>query len=434
VFFTADAGVVGNELWKSDGTSAGTQLVKDIHPSGSGFLTQDQVVLAEVNGSLFFRVNDGNAGFELWKSDGTSAGTVMVEDIWPGSEHSYPRSLTNVAGTLYFAPSTAAYGREPWTLEVPATSTVTGRHLFYNRSAFDDDNASINASDDSAIAPDKSAYLPGDGLAEFDNVSSYSRGVNGIMIDLVGGGTHGAISLGTIADDFVFKVGNNNTPSSWAAAPAPNAVSVRANFDSSGTDRVVITWADGAIKNQWLEVQVLPTSRTGLTSTDVFFWGNKVGDIGSPTPTFFTTSNVGDALAIVSGGLGPAGGITNLRDIDRDNAITAAGDRAAAIANTGAIVRINIATAGPFAPDGDVPHGDTGVTSALAALSASPAEPAPTRLLPEAVANRSITADQAGSRVEAYFRHWADLGAPEDLADADGSLEALLDALAAARR
>jgi hypothetical protein len=148
-------------------------------------------------------------------------------------------------------------------------------------------------------------------------------------------------------------VGNNNTPSSWAAAPTPSAVSVRANFDGSGSDRVVITWADSAIKNQWLEVQVLPTSRTGLTATDVFFWGCKIGDIGSPTATTFTTTAAGDANPIIAGGLGPAGGITNLRDIDRSNTITAAGDRAAALANIGAITRINIGTGGPFAPDGD---------------------------------------------------------------------------------
>jgi hypothetical protein len=315
---------------------------------------------------------------------------------------------------------------------------VTARHVFYNRSAFDGNNASINTSDDAAIATDKTAYLPGDGLAGFNNVSSYSRGINGLMIDLVGGGDHASISLSTLANDFVFKAGNNNTPSSWAAAPTPNAVSVRANFDGSGTDRIVITWADGAIKNQWLEVQVLPTARTGLASTDVFFWGNKIGDIGSPTATSFSTTVAGDANLIVSGGLGPAGGITNPRDIDRSNTVTAAGDRGAATSNIGAIIRLSLGTGGPFAPLSDEAalvgstekglQGDAGMALALAVSSNVSAT---TRSLPISVVSRLDKVD-AGRRVAAYFQHWAELADQESsLAPSDSSdeLEELFDCL-----
>jgi ELWxxDGT repeat protein len=72
----------GTELWKSDGTAAGTVLVKDI-VAGTGSSTPSQ--LTNVNGTLFFTVDDGVNGRELWKSDGTTAGTVMVKDINPGS-------------------------------------------------------------------------------------------------------------------------------------------------------------------------------------------------------------------------------------------------------------------------------------------------------------------------------------------------------------
>jgi hypothetical protein len=313
-------------------------------------------------------------------------------------------------------------------------SSVAGRKLFYNRSAFDGSNASINVSDDAAITTDKTAYLPGAGLAVFGNVSSYSRGINGIMIDLAGGGDHELISLSTLASDFVFRVGNNNTPSSWAPAPIPNAVSARLGEGISGADRVVITWADGAIKNQWLEVQVLPTSRTGLTATDVFFWGNKIGDIGSPTATSFTTTAAGDANPIVAGGLGPAGGITNPRDIDRSNTITAAGDRNPAAGNIGSITRINIGTGGPFAPEGDddetaaASSGNFGIAAALAA-------PAPAEILarplPLSVRQRPDRSDSVRSQVAACFEQWADKGFDAGGYEAEDELEELLAALAA---
>ena len=81
LFFQANDGSSGEELWKSDGTSAGTVMVKDIANGGSSFPRE----LTNVNGTLFFRASDGIAnGPELWKSDGTTAGTVMVKDIRSG--------------------------------------------------------------------------------------------------------------------------------------------------------------------------------------------------------------------------------------------------------------------------------------------------------------------------------------------------------------
>ena len=95
------------ELWKSDGTAAGTVLVKDILGGSSGSFPS---YLTNVNGTLFFGANDGSHGNELWKSDGTAAGTVMVKDIRAGGSASDPWELTNVNGALSFAPSTRPTG------------------------------------------------------------------------------------------------------------------------------------------------------------------------------------------------------------------------------------------------------------------------------------------------------------------------------------
>lgn len=61
---------------------------------------------------------------------------------------------------------------------------VVGRHVFYNNSAFDHNNPAANADDDRAVAPDKRALLPGQ-TATFANYTSYSGGINGLMIDFV---------------------------------------------------------------------------------------------------------------------------------------------------------------------------------------------------------------------------------------------------------
>ena len=75
--------------------------------------------LTAVGSTLFFSASDGTNGTELWKSDGTPAGTVLVKDINPGTAGSTPTYLINVGGTLYFAATTTTYGNELWSSTAP---------------------------------------------------------------------------------------------------------------------------------------------------------------------------------------------------------------------------------------------------------------------------------------------------------------------------
>ena len=68
----------------SDGTSPGTRLVRDINPTGSAFLPPRVFFLVAAGDTLFFTADDGEHGTELWRSDGTEDGTRLVRDINPG--------------------------------------------------------------------------------------------------------------------------------------------------------------------------------------------------------------------------------------------------------------------------------------------------------------------------------------------------------------
>jgi ELWxxDGT repeat protein len=106
-------------LWKTDGTTAGTVLVKSFS-IGYG---DDPRGLTAVNGTLFFSV-DGPGGTELWKSDGTTAGTVRVADIKPGPYGSYPGGLTAFNGELYFTADDGVSGTELWKSDGTEAGTV----------------------------------------------------------------------------------------------------------------------------------------------------------------------------------------------------------------------------------------------------------------------------------------------------------------------
>jgi len=121
LFFTANDGTAGIELWKSNGTANGTALVKDIRP---GATSASAAFLTEMNGSVYFRANDGANGNELWKSDGTTNGTVLVKDIRSGTASSSPNNLAyDGQGTIYFSANNGS-GNELWKTDGTTSGTV----------------------------------------------------------------------------------------------------------------------------------------------------------------------------------------------------------------------------------------------------------------------------------------------------------------------
>jgi ELWxxDGT repeat protein len=149
-FFTAYAPTTGRELWKSDGTLAGTVMVKDINPGSNDSLCDHYLINCYLNFTaignvLYFIADNGVNGKELWKSDGTVAGTVMVKDIYPGSNSSNPYYLTAMENILYFQANNGVNGLELWKSDGTATGTVmvkdisppttSGNHYYFGLTA-----------------------------------------------------------------------------------------------------------------------------------------------------------------------------------------------------------------------------------------------------------------------------------------------------------
>ena len=130
VFFMADTGDYGTELWKSDGTEGGTALVADLTPgSESGYISGNS--LTAFNGGVVFRrVDGGTNGSELWKSDGTSAGTVIVKDINPGASHAVPAGLSVMGSYVYFSANDGTVGTELWRSDGTAAGTELVKDIY----------------------------------------------------------------------------------------------------------------------------------------------------------------------------------------------------------------------------------------------------------------------------------------------------------------
>ncbi len=128
LMFNASDGVNGGELWTSDGTNAGTFMVRNIAPGNQSAII---ILAARGNFALFF-ANDGVNGSELWKSDGTFAGTSLIKDIFPGTSSSFvsnfaarsQATLSSLGNQVYFAANDGIHGQEIWRTDGTAANTV----------------------------------------------------------------------------------------------------------------------------------------------------------------------------------------------------------------------------------------------------------------------------------------------------------------------
>jgi len=121
VYFAATEPTGGRELWRTDGTEAGTWRVADIAP---GTASSNPAELTALDGVLYFVATDPSGGREPWRTDGTEEGTTRLADLAPGSAGSDPGALTAGNGRLLFAATTPDAGREPWISDGTTTALL----------------------------------------------------------------------------------------------------------------------------------------------------------------------------------------------------------------------------------------------------------------------------------------------------------------------
>jgi ELWxxDGT repeat protein len=214
----------GGELWVTDGTSSGTQLVKDILPGDNNYYYTDDPIenFTIFNGKLYFAAEDGVHGKELWVTDGTTAGTQLVADINPGINASYPANFTVVGNELLFTASNGTTGTELFKLTFDGSTTITGTNRSDNLAgtANSDRIEGLNGNDTLSGLGGNDILLGGNGNDSLVGAVGNDSLVGGNNSDtlvggngndsLTGGVGFDVLTGGTGNDIFVLKNGNGS--------------------------------------------------------------------------------------------------------------------------------------------------------------------------------------------------------------------------------
>ncbi len=194
VFFAHD-GVHGFEPWKSDGTPAGTVLVRDVAPGPAG--SHSWSTVSAMGHQALFTASDHVSGREYWRTDGTEAGTTQVADLDPGLDGGAP--LWNApggrmppvrsGGRIFFAATDGTSGYELWSLPVPTKlHTVTPCRVADTRDpAGPTGGAPLGAAETAILQVTGRCGIPSTAISVAANVTVVNPKASGTVSVLAGG-------------------------------------------------------------------------------------------------------------------------------------------------------------------------------------------------------------------------------------------------------
>lgn len=138
LYFSAETADNGIELWRTEGTPESTVMILDL-VKGPDSSSPNNLILLD-SGRILFAADEGANGMELWITDGTAAGTNLIMDILPGEEGSHPRQMTLLNGKVYFSANDGEHGEEIWVTDGTRNGTrilkdLIPRHKFGSQPA-----------------------------------------------------------------------------------------------------------------------------------------------------------------------------------------------------------------------------------------------------------------------------------------------------------
>ncbi len=263
VYFTANDGTHGNELFVSDGNTY--SLLKDINPTGDTTF----LVLYNANGTLFMNANDGVHGGELWKTDGTPGGTVMVDDINPGSGSGNPGAFASFNGEFYFQATDGVHGRELWVTD------GTNTHMVQDIRAGAGDSSPSNLT----VFNNRLFFTANDGTTGVELYSTDGSDNGATMVKDIwsGNNTFGPSNLTLLNGNLYFQMAENATDGFelWKSDGSPGGTGMVKNIAVTGSSTPTnfcvyngfLYFAAGA--NNGADVELWRTDGTDAGTTEV---------------------------------------------------------------------------------------------------------------------------------------------------------------------
>ena len=283
---------VGPTVAANSATVSGNVLSTISNTGTYADVAADTVTLSASVGTI---VNNGNGAWS-WSITPTAAITNQIVTITAADEDG---------------------GSNTTTFTYTALVVVSNRQLFYNNSGFESVGGVIASLDSSKSLLASSATTQ---TTTFANVSSYTRGINGAVLDVAG-----LASTALTAADFIFRVAPAGAsgvvnPSTWANAPTPSALVVTAGTTTEPA-RVQLEWTDNQIQNTWLQIVVRANANTGLATPAVFYLGHAQAEVNGVGPYRVSVADLSPVQTAVSTNLV---GVNDLRDLNKDRRVTVA--------------------------------------------------------------------------------------------------------------